>query len=222
MNINPEANGFHTSNKEASPAWAGVVSLSLGVFGLVTAEFLPASLLTPISQDLHVSIGAAGQSVTMADVTKTLRSDLQCATVALDMAVRNFDLLAACDALVAAARLEADAIVRRFDDDAAHGDLCTAVDDDPVRIRELSIVVHRDALDNHITAAHEVDRPHRRIFDDKAFQPDLAAVLEHQDSWALFARRIGADRLVKAGAEGGARGEDLAVADDRDIMLLHP
>jgi predicted MFS family arabinose efflux permease len=68
MNINPEANGFQTRNKETVPAWAGVVSLSLGVFGLVTAEFLPASLLTPISQDLHVSIGAAGQSVTMTAV----------------------------------------------------------------------------------------------------------------------------------------------------------
>ncbi len=68
MNINPEANGFQTRNNETVPAWAGVVSLSLGVFGLVTAEFLPASLLTPISQDLHVSIGAAGQSVTMTAV----------------------------------------------------------------------------------------------------------------------------------------------------------
>lgn len=46
-------------------AWAGVASLSLGVFALVTAEFLPASLLTPMSQDLGVSVGAAGQSVTM-------------------------------------------------------------------------------------------------------------------------------------------------------------
>ena len=50
------------------PAWLGVMSLSLGVFGLVTAEFLPASLLTPISHDLGVSIGAAGQSVTMTAV----------------------------------------------------------------------------------------------------------------------------------------------------------
>lgn len=44
--------------------WGAVVSLSLGVFGLVTAEFLPASLLTPMSADLGVSVGAAGQSVT--------------------------------------------------------------------------------------------------------------------------------------------------------------
>ncbi len=46
------------------PAWAAVVSLTLGVFGLVTAEFLPASLLTPMAVDIGVSVGAAGQAVT--------------------------------------------------------------------------------------------------------------------------------------------------------------
>jgi len=45
-------------------AWPAVVSLSLGVFGLVTAEFLPASLLTRLAHDLGVSDGAAGQAVT--------------------------------------------------------------------------------------------------------------------------------------------------------------
>ncbi|MDC7694259.1 MFS transporter [Asticcacaulis sp. DXS10W] len=44
--------------------WIAVASLGLGVFGLVTAEFLPASLLTAISTDLHVSDGSAGQAVT--------------------------------------------------------------------------------------------------------------------------------------------------------------
>ena len=46
------------------PAWVAVVSLALGVFGLVTAEFLPVSLLTPISEDLGVSTGIAGQTIT--------------------------------------------------------------------------------------------------------------------------------------------------------------
>lgn len=45
-------------------AWPAVFSISLGVFGLATAEFLPASLLTPIASDFGVSIGAAGQAVT--------------------------------------------------------------------------------------------------------------------------------------------------------------
>lgn len=54
----------HASGDERAARWGAVLSLSLGVFGLVTAEFLPASLLTPMSADLGVSIGAAGQSVT--------------------------------------------------------------------------------------------------------------------------------------------------------------
>ena len=44
--------------------WPALVSLTLGVFGLVTAEFLPASLLTAMAADLGVSEGAAGQAVT--------------------------------------------------------------------------------------------------------------------------------------------------------------
>lgn len=50
---------------ETPAAWPAIISLSIGVFGLVTAEFLPASLLTPMSQDLGVSVGAAGQTVTV-------------------------------------------------------------------------------------------------------------------------------------------------------------
>ena len=52
------------TDEQGTARWGAVVSLALGVFGLVTAEFLPASLLTPMSADLGVSIGAAGQSVT--------------------------------------------------------------------------------------------------------------------------------------------------------------
>jgi len=48
----------------ASARWPAVVSLAMGVFGLVTAEFLPASLLTAMAADLSVSEGVAGQSVT--------------------------------------------------------------------------------------------------------------------------------------------------------------
>ena len=44
--------------------WPAVASLTLGVFGLVTAEFLPASLLTAMAADLRISEGAAGQTVT--------------------------------------------------------------------------------------------------------------------------------------------------------------
>jgi predicted MFS family arabinose efflux permease len=51
-----------------TPAWAAVFSLTLGVFGLVTAEFLPASLLTPMAAALGVTEGMAGQTVTVTAV----------------------------------------------------------------------------------------------------------------------------------------------------------
>ena len=54
----------HTAATEAPARWAAIASLTLGVFGLVTAEFLPASLLTAMAADLGVSAGAAGQTVT--------------------------------------------------------------------------------------------------------------------------------------------------------------
>ena len=47
------------------PAWLTVFSLSLGVFSLVTAEFLPASLLTPMAATLGVSQALVGQAVTV-------------------------------------------------------------------------------------------------------------------------------------------------------------
>ncbi|MCB8877100.1 MFS transporter [Acidisoma silvae] len=45
-------------------SWPAVFSLTLGVFSLVTAEFLPASLLTPMAASLRISEGLAGQAVT--------------------------------------------------------------------------------------------------------------------------------------------------------------
>lgn len=47
-------------------AWPAVYSLALGAFGLVTAELLPISLLTPMAEDLGVSNGAIGQTMTVA------------------------------------------------------------------------------------------------------------------------------------------------------------
>ncbi len=52
------------SEAEARPAWGAVLAMTLGVFGLVGAEFLPASLLTPMAGDLGISEGMAGQAVT--------------------------------------------------------------------------------------------------------------------------------------------------------------
>ncbi|MAS14916.1 MAG: MFS transporter [Nitratireductor sp.] len=68
-----------------SPAWGAVISMALGVFGLVTAEFLPASLLTPMAQELEVSEGMAGQAVTATAVVALITSLL------VSAATRNID-----------------------------------------------------------------------------------------------------------------------------------
>ena len=47
------------------PAWSAVFSLALGVFSLVTAEFLPVSLLTPMAASFGVSEALVGQAVTV-------------------------------------------------------------------------------------------------------------------------------------------------------------
>lgn len=56
------------NNEPTSPAWMAVFSLAMGVFGLLTAEYLPASLLTPMAAGLGVSEALAGQAVTVTAV----------------------------------------------------------------------------------------------------------------------------------------------------------
>ncbi|ALN72468.1 MULTISPECIES: MFS transporter [unclassified Aureimonas] len=58
------------------PVWSAVFSLSFGVFGLVTAEFLPVSLLTPMAADLGVSNGAVGQAITATAVVAAFAGPL--------------------------------------------------------------------------------------------------------------------------------------------------
>ena len=58
--------------ERTEPAWPAVFSMALGVFGLVTTEFLPASLLTKLSTDLGISEGAAGQTVTATAVVAAI------------------------------------------------------------------------------------------------------------------------------------------------------
>lgn len=60
--------GGAASSEPAAPAWMAVFSLAMGVFGLLTAEYLPASLLTPMATDLGVSEALAGQAVTVTAV----------------------------------------------------------------------------------------------------------------------------------------------------------
>ncbi len=59
------------------PAWGAVFAMTLGVFGLVTAEFLPASLLTPMAGSLGVTEGVAGQAVTATAAVALVRGRLR-------------------------------------------------------------------------------------------------------------------------------------------------
>ncbi|WP_198410495.1 MFS transporter [Mycetocola zhujimingii] len=61
-----------TSTDHKPGSWAGVVSLGLGIFAIVMSEFLPASLLPRIAGDLGVTVGAAGQSVTVTALAAAL------------------------------------------------------------------------------------------------------------------------------------------------------
>ena len=60
-----------TTHADPSPTtvktenWPGVIALGLGIFALITAEFLPAGLLPRIAGGLDVSAGAAGQTVSV-------------------------------------------------------------------------------------------------------------------------------------------------------------
>ncbi|MFL1378762.1 MFS transporter [Nocardiopsis protaetiae] len=63
--MNSTATSAATPTAHRPTSWAGVASLGLGIFALVMAEFLPASLLPRIAEDLGVTAGAAGQSVTV-------------------------------------------------------------------------------------------------------------------------------------------------------------
>src|SRR5215510_11636977 len=80
-----ESRGSADLDLSVSPAWAGVLSLAMGVFGLVTAEFLPASLLTPIATDLGITNGAAGQTVTATAIIGTF------AGIFMPILTRNLD-----------------------------------------------------------------------------------------------------------------------------------
>ncbi|MCH4813826.1 MFS transporter [Vreelandella neptunia] len=63
----------HSTHESQTPSrWIAVFSLTMGVFSLVMAEFLPASLLTPMADSLMISAGQAGQAVTVTAVVALL------------------------------------------------------------------------------------------------------------------------------------------------------
>lgn len=69
----PQSAMDHTT-APAPAAWAAVISMTLGVFGLVTAEFLPVSLLTPMADDLRITEGMAGQAMSATAILALITS----------------------------------------------------------------------------------------------------------------------------------------------------
>nr|WP_241391264.1 MFS transporter [Serratia proteamaculans]ULG19033.1 MFS transporter [Serratia proteamaculans] len=54
--------------------WSGVFAMTLCVFTLIASEFMPVSLMTPISGDLGVSEGLVGQGIAISGVFAVLTS----------------------------------------------------------------------------------------------------------------------------------------------------
>ncbi len=60
--------------KNKAPDWNAVWALTIGVSGLIIAEFLPAGMLTPMAKDLGISEGLAGQAVTATSILAVVTS----------------------------------------------------------------------------------------------------------------------------------------------------
>lgn len=54
--------------------WGSVLSMSLCAFALVSSEFMPVSLLTPIANELHLSEGQAGQAISISGIFAVITS----------------------------------------------------------------------------------------------------------------------------------------------------
>jgi predicted MFS family arabinose efflux permease len=61
-------------NTVTQPLWNAVYAIALAVSGLITSEFLPVSLLTPMARDLHVTEGIAGQAISVTAVVAMVTS----------------------------------------------------------------------------------------------------------------------------------------------------
>lgn len=76
----PISPGDTSLNKKRS-YWSGVFAMTLCIFTLIASEFMPVSLLTPISGELSVSEGLVGQGIAISGVFAVVTS-LSISTVA--------------------------------------------------------------------------------------------------------------------------------------------
>lgn len=64
-----------TTNKASNKTnWSAIFSIAIAVAFLVTVEFLPAGLLTPMSEELNISQGLAGQTLTITAIFAVISS----------------------------------------------------------------------------------------------------------------------------------------------------
>ena len=62
------------SGSRQAASWGGVLALSLGAFALISSEFMPVSLLTPIAADLNITQGQAGQAIAVSGAFAVITS----------------------------------------------------------------------------------------------------------------------------------------------------
>lgn len=56
------------------PAWGPVIAMALAAFSLVSSEFMPVSLLSPIAADLQITEGQAGQAIAISGLFALITS----------------------------------------------------------------------------------------------------------------------------------------------------
>jgi predicted MFS family arabinose efflux permease len=74
MIVIPKTPAPATTEPTQPPAWNAIFALALGVAGLITSEFLPVSLLTPMAHDLAITEGLAGQAISITAVVAMVAS----------------------------------------------------------------------------------------------------------------------------------------------------
>ncbi|WP_233498940.1 MFS transporter [Pantoea graminicola] len=65
---------FSASPQQQAAHWSGVWAMTLCVFTLIATEFMPVSLLSPLSQDLRISEGLAGQGIAISGALAVITS----------------------------------------------------------------------------------------------------------------------------------------------------
>ncbi|MFL4393737.1 MFS transporter [Acinetobacter pittii] len=71
--------------EHSTPAWGAVFVMSLCCAVLIASEFMPVSLLTPISLDLNISEGQVGQAIAISGIFAVITSlSISCVFKALD------------------------------------------------------------------------------------------------------------------------------------------